>query len=97
MFKKTPPVDTTGLDDAIEAAFEGLKDHHPSSDEYAAVMTQIGLLYNLRYPKKERNTVSKDALITVAGNLAGIVLILGFEKSHVITTKALSFIMKPKI
>jgi hypothetical protein len=97
MFKKSTPVDTTGLDTAIDAAFEGLKKHDPHSEEYAAIMVQIGLLYNLRYPPKVPNTVSKDALIAVAGNLIGIVAILGFEKSHVITTKALNFIMKTKV
>lgn len=40
--------------------------------------------------------VSKEALLTVAGNLLGIVLILKHEWAHPITSKALSFVIRPR-
>jgi hypothetical protein len=46
---------------------------------------------------KELNTpkrVSKDTLVLVAGNLLGIVVILGYEKAHVVTSRAMNFVMK---
>jgi hypothetical protein len=39
---------------------------------------------------------SADTVATVAGSLLGIAAILSFEKAHVITTKSLSLIMRPK-
>jgi hypothetical protein len=38
--------------------------------------------------------VSKDALVTAGANLAGILLILNYERAHVVTSKALGFVMK---
>ena len=43
---------------------------------------------------KSSFSVSPDTIMTVAGNLIGIVLILKHEELNVITSKALSFIMK---
>jgi hypothetical protein len=38
--------------------------------------------------------VSKDVLATVAANIAAVFLVIGYERAHVVTTKALGFIMK---
>jgi hypothetical protein len=38
--------------------------------------------------------LSKDTLAIIGGNLAGILLVIGYERAHVVTTKALSFLMK---
>lgn len=40
--------------------------------------------------------LSKDTMAIVAGNLAGIALILSYEKMNVIASKALSFVMKTR-
>lgn len=41
--------------------------------------------------------VSPDTILVVAGNLLGILLILKFEKLDIITTKALSFVLKGRV
>jgi len=38
--------------------------------------------------------VSPDTLILVAGNLLGIVIILGYERANVITSRAMNLVMK---
>lgn len=40
------------------------------------------------------NRVSVDTWAIIAGNLAGIVLILGYEKANVITSRAIGFVTK---
>ena len=40
--------------------------------------------------------VSKDTLAIIAGNIAGIVLIIGYERMNVIASKALGFVMKSR-
>ena len=45
--------------------------------------------------KKRR--VSPDTMAVVVGNLAGIGLILNFEKVNVIATKALGFVLKGRV
>lgn len=38
--------------------------------------------------------VSKETLALIAGNIAGIVLIIGYERVNVIASKALNFVLK---
>ena len=41
--------------------------------------------------------VSPDTLLVVAGNLAGILLILNFEKMDIVRSKAMSFVLKGRV
>ena len=41
--------------------------------------------------------VSSDTLVIVGANLLGIILILKFEQLDIITTKALSFVIKGRV
>jgi hypothetical protein len=85
----------TVLDETIDAALAQLKGIEVGSDDYTRRMDQITKLYTL----KEKNTpkrVSPDVLVQTAGSLAGILLILSYERAHVITSKALGFVLKTK-
>jgi hypothetical protein len=50
----------------------------------------------IEYDKLSRNNwkISPDALLAVAGNLAGILLVLNFEKLDIIRSKAFAMIAK---
>lgn len=85
----------TVLDETIDAALAQLKGIEVGSDEYNRKMDQITKLYTLK-EKNSPKRVSPDTLILVAGNLAGIVLILGYERAHVVTSKALGFVLKSR-
>ena len=41
--------------------------------------------------------ISPDTLLIVGGNLAGILLILNFEKMDIIRSKAISFVLKGRV
>ena len=41
--------------------------------------------------------ISPDTMLVVAGNLAGILLILKFEKLDIIATKAIGFVLKGRV
>jgi len=73
-----------------------MESNDPDSNEYAALLVTLERLYKLLPPKKE-NAISKDAVLAVAGNLLGILLILNFEKAGVVTSKAVGFILKSKL
>lgn len=91
-----PPEDETAtVDEAVNDALIQLRQYDANSKEYADIVKQIETLHSLLPPKKE-NKVSKDALIAVAGNLLGIVFILHHERFNVITSKALSFVLKTR-
>ena len=88
MFKK--PAYEAALDDAIMSALNELNGHTAETKEYAATADQIVKLYELR--KKRR--VSPDALLAAGVNILGIMVIVGHERAHVVTSKALSFVGK---
>lgn len=94
-----PQTQTPDLDKAIAAAFVELSRHHATSDEYSKTVDQLEKLYKIKssYEKDNKRTVSLDQMLAVAGNLAGIVLILSYEHMHPITSKALGFVLKSKV
>lgn len=97
MFKKNTSDNYQGLEAEIVSAISHLNGINPASDEYAAIVDQITKLDALTNHKVKKTAVSKDALVAVAGNLAGILLILNYERVGAVTSKALGFVMKSKI
>ena len=67
-----------------------------SDEEYDKVVKRIELLYRLKEQSKPY-TPSPDAVLAVLGNLLGLILIINHERAHVLSTKALGFVFKPKI
>lgn len=87
---KTSPIDSK-IDAAITtllAEMEKIEDK--STDAYAKLVDQMSKLYKLR----EETSVSKDTWATIAANIAGILLILNFERAGVIATKSLGLVRK---
>jgi len=92
---KAATVDATQLDEMIDALFEASKEMSPHSAEYSNTVDQYIKLYKLREEANARTSLSPDALLQVFGSLAGIVALISFEKfGHIVTTKALGFVMK---
>lgn len=84
------------LEAAIERVLNVMEQNDPLSEEYSRLVDQLDQLYKIR-KEKHSNRVSTDALVAIGGNLAGIIAILSFEKTNVITTKALGFVTKSKL
>lgn len=93
MFKK-PPSDVK-LEKAIERVLDHMTTETMTSDDYAKDVDHLVKLHTLK-ANQAKQRVSKDVLITVGANLAGIILILTHERVHVVTTKALSLVMKAR-
>lgn len=95
MFTKKTPKPTL-IDEAIEAILIDLRTKKATDPEYAVMTAQLEKLYKLKEIDISKKRVSPDTLAVIAGNLAGIVLILGYERAHVVTSKAIGFVMKAK-
>jgi hypothetical protein len=64
-------------------------------DERYPIM--IGHLEKLNDIKtKNRSQINLDTLALIGGNLLGIILIIAYEQKHVITSKGLSQIIRPR-
>ena len=95
MFAKRTQTEKSGLEKAIDELHVELNSVMGDSEQYSKIADQLVKLYKLREfdaPKR----VSPDTLVIVAGNLLGIAMIVGHERAHVVTSKALSFVMKLK-
>lgn len=91
MFKKPPP--DVSLDKALDRVLLDMQNHSVVSAEYAKMVDQLSKLHALKVANTKMR-VSNDTLATIVANLAGIVLILHFEKVQIVTSKAMSFVPK---
>lgn len=91
MFEAKKSEEDSGLKTAIETVYSEMAGDQSSSDEYAKSVNQLVKLYSLKEAPKR---VSPDTLAMVLGNLLGIILIVGHERAHIVTSKALNFVMK---
>lgn len=79
------------LEKIIEEQLRNLAEKAKTPEEIELV---IGLREKANATKK---SVSMDTVLVVLGNLAGILLILNFEKLNVLTSKAIPFVLKGRI
>jgi hypothetical protein len=93
MFTPKTPIERTMVDVLIDNLIADMSRESPDSDEYAKMAAQLVKLYPLKDAERPK-TISPDVLATVVANLAGIGVILWHERAGIITTKALSFVMK---
>lgn len=84
-----------GLQKEIDRVTQLMSEMSPALSEYDDLMATLSKLYALK-ETNSKSRVSKDTLAIVAGNLAGILMIVGHEKAHVVTSKALNFVLKAR-
>lgn len=89
------PVRKNALDDVIDTAIAELKSHDVGTQSYSVALDQLEQLYSIRNGTKP-DRISRDTLLIVAGNLLGIIVIVGYEQKHVVASKALNFVLKSK-
>lgn len=83
------------LDVMIEDLEHAMIGADPDSEEYQTLLQRYDKLMHLKRDAKSK--VDPNTMLLVGGNLLGIIAILVYEKSGIVTTKALGFILKPKI
>ena len=68
----------------------------PDSEEYVIIAKSLEQLYKTKEGNKSWK-ISPDTVAIIAANLIGLVLILTFEKTDIITSKAIGFVMKTRL
>lgn len=101
MFDRKPKkAETHELDTTITNLISELAGAETGSEEETRIAGAIKVLMEIRIADRadaRPPIMSPDVIASIAANLLGIGLILGFEKANVITTKGLGFIPKIKI
>jgi hypothetical protein len=97
MFNQKPKSETQLLDEMIENAHSEAAHFDVESDEMSAALKNLAEMYKIKNSVVEKtDRFTKDQMLAVAGNLAGILAIIGYERVHVISSKALGFVIKAK-
>lgn len=93
---KKEKVATKTVGELIELTSQKLLTVDNPSQDYFALLDGLDRLLALQRTMGSKFRVNPDTVLTIAGNLLGILLILNFEKIGYISSKALSFVLKPK-
>lgn len=83
------------LDTEIDRAYRTLADNEVGSDEYETALDIVTKLHKVK-AEDRNNSVSKDTMLAVGANLLGILIIINYEHTGIITSKAMSFVGKNK-
>lgn len=84
------------IDEQIEAVLQSMTNFTPDSKEYSELLGYLERLNKLK-TRNRRPPVSLDTWAIIAGNLLVTLVVVMYEQKHVLTTKAPSMIIKPKI
>lgn len=85
----------SGLEKEIDTVLNYMQGLKLDSEEYQHMVAILLKMYSAK--EFEPKHLSKDAVAIIAGNLLGIVLILGYEHGHIIASKAISFVLKGRV
>jgi len=83
------------LDDVITQVLIEMNRVGPEDPEYTNLVAHLNTLSALK-ANSRRSPLSLDTLALVLGNLAGIVIIVGFERGNVLASQAVKQIIRPK-
>lgn len=93
MFDAKKSAEDSKLENAVDNVYSEMAGLSSDSEEYAKMTDQLVKLYSL---KENPKRVSPDTLAVVIGNILGIILIVGHERAHIVTSKALNLILKTR-
>lgn len=93
MFQK--PESDVRIEAASNRVLLAMEGADPNSPEYETLVNRLSDLNSIKV-NNTKSKLSKDALLTVAANIAGIVLILQYERLNIVGSKALTFVQKAR-
>lgn len=85
------PKSLKALDKEIERLLSQLANTDPVKEDYVKISNNLKELTEAR-SKYDRAALSPDMVVGIVANIAMILIVLNFEKTGVITSKAFSFL-----
>ena len=89
-WRKTDPA----LEEAITAVYEEMRQWDPYSEEYQESLESLERLEKLK-AGEGRKRISMDTLAQVGGNILAVLIIVSYERGHVMVSKAKDYVMRP--
>jgi len=100
---KQKKTQTNTLEQSIKSVSDAMLNFTPDSKEYTEMAKNLKTLCEAQkalceaQSKENDHKIKLDTVITVAGSLLGIVIIVGYEHLHVVVSKALGFVVKGRV
>ena len=85
--------DKNKFDQEVDRVIATLSTMQVETKEYRDGVESLKVLCDARGVKSTKS-LSTDTIISAVANILGIILVLNYEKSSIITSKAISFIFK---
>lgn len=83
------------IDGQISAVLNEMDDANTLSDDYPKLLGYLERLTKVKAGNKP-SPVSRDTIILVLGNLAGVLIIVAYEQKHVLTSKGFNQLIRLK-
>ena len=97
MLRKKATPDNTKLEQIISDLEDLLIVTDPLDDNYPDILANLNTAYGLRNSNVKKNTTELKDWLPMIGSVASILVIITFESfGNTMTSKALSFVSKPK-
>lgn len=84
------------IDPVIETLISEMSGYDASDELYSQAAANLKILMEAKAVEPRKPRVSPETLAIIAGNLAGIVMILAYEKKGVITSRAFSLVTRTR-
>lgn len=100
MFNQRPLPDSQ-FDAEMTRILKELSQANPDSEEYGKLLERVSKLHKMQLEDRDngaptRKPLSPDTVLGVAANIFGILWLTRYEKEHVINSKALNFVLRPR-
>lgn len=82
------------LDNQIAAVLQRMDEIGVDDEDYPKMVEILDSLYSLK-AKKRREPVSRNTIALICGNLAGIIVIVAYERTHANTSKGYGQLIRP--
>jgi hypothetical protein len=83
----------TDLEKLIKRLTDYIESMEMTDEGYPNAVDQLVKLKKIQ-AEETRKPLSKDAMLSAGASLAGILIIVGFEYTHALTSKAIGFVKK---
>ena len=82
------------LDNCINMLLVEIRENGADAPEFPELLNRLERLHKLKSEEDNKQRVSPEVVWTVVGNIVCVVLVIGYEQKHVISSKAMTFIAR---
>jgi len=95
MFKFTKKDRRKKVVKAMDSVYTKLETLDAASEDYTTAVSNLERLNKIK--SEDKIKINPDVVITVVGSIASTLLVLYFEKTDIVTSKAINWIIKGRV